>query len=99
MPLASTAISYNGANTDFSISEMQSLACQFRKCCFNFVLENTDLSISEGFFNKIMGLGSVLLCLRGRLNEGNWFTLGLPWPELSFYGDHYTIYNYLLYYL
>ena len=99
MPLASTAISYNGANTDLSISEMQSLACQFRKCCFNFVLENTDLSISEGFFNKIMGLGSVLLCLRGRLNEGNWFTLGLPWPELSFYGDHYTIYNYLLYYL
>ena len=88
MTLANSAIFYDGANTDLSISEMQSLACQFRKCYFNFVRENTDLSISEGFFNKIMGLGSVLLCLRGGLNEGNWFTLGLPWPELSFYGDH-----------
>ena len=60
MTLANTRIFYNGANTDLPISEMQSLACQFHKCYFKFVRGNTDLSISEGFFKKILDFCSVL---------------------------------------
>ena len=50
MTLANTTVLYNCANTDLSISEMQSLVCQFHKSYFDFVRENTDLSISECSF-------------------------------------------------
>ena len=76
----------------------QTQICQFQKynhCLVNFMKDilsfvhvNTDLSISEGFFNKIMNFGSVLLCLRGCLIEGNWFVFGLPRPEFSLYCNH-----------
>lgn len=51
MTLANTAIIYSSADADLSISEMQSLACQFHEYHFNVVRENTGLSISEGFFS------------------------------------------------
>ena len=86
MTLANTAIVYNSANKDLSISEMQLLACQFHKSDFNFERENTDLSISEVFFNKILGFCSVPLRLRGRLNNRNWVTFDLTRPKLSLYG-------------
>ena len=54
----------------------------------NFVHEITDLSIEEGFFNKITDLCSALLYLRRRLNKENWFIFGLPRPQLSLYDDH-----------
>ena len=72
--------------------------CQFQKCndclvnfmsaILNFVHDITDLSIAEGFFNKIMDLYSALLYLRDQLNEENWFTFGLPRPQLSVYANY-----------
>ena len=56
MTLANTAIIYSSADTDLSISEMQSLACQFHEYHFNVVRENTGLSISEVFFQQNPGL-------------------------------------------
>ena len=70
-------------------------SCQFQKCdhwLVNFIsaISNVHVKILTCLFQRVFSTKSwafaqCLLLLRGWLNEGNWFTFGLP--ELSFYGD------------